>query len=372
MSVRKQKRRDPKTGAVTECWLVDVVFEHANGRVERVRKVSPVQTRRGAEEYERQVRAELLNPSPKQREVLTFEEFVDQRWWSVYPAEVGNRNSTIVEKESHLRLYLKPFFGKVRLDAIGKEQVSRFYADLKKRGLSEKTRKNIGGTLRTILGTALEWELIDKLPKFPKIKVPEARWDFYTREESELLLSKARNAEERALLMFPLHTGARAGEQIAFEWGDIDWHNRQIIIRRSSALGVVGPTKSGKERRVPMTADLEAALKAIKHLRGPLVFCNEDGRPYSKWQLHERLWGTARRAGLREIRWHDLRHSFASQLVMAGVPLPQVQQWMGHSTIGMTMRYSHLSPAAGAAHIRALESKRTAPANGNATATAAG
>jgi hypothetical protein len=62
--------------------------------------------------------------------------------------------------------------------------------------------------------------VIDKLPTFPRIKVPDAPWDFYTREESELVLSKARSAEERALLLFPHHTGARAGEQVAFEWGD--------------------------------------------------------------------------------------------------------------------------------------------------------
>ncbi len=72
-------------------------------------------------------------------------------------------------------------------------------------------------------------------------------------------------------------------------------------------------------------------------------------------QLHERLWGACRRAGLREIRWHDLRHSFASQLVTAGVPVRQVQEWLGHSTITMTMRYAHLAPGSGADLIQALE-----------------
>jgi integrase len=372
MSVRRITRRSRKTGAPREFWIVDVVFEHPDGTVQRVRKVSPVRNRRGAEEYERKLRAELLNPSPKKKEVPTFEQFVDERWLPVYPGAAGNRYTTIVERESHLRLYLRAPFGKLRLDEIGREHIARFYADLTKKGLSPKSRKNIGGTLHLILGTAVDWEVIDKLPKFPRIKVPDAPWDFYTREESELLLSKARSAEERALLLFPLHTGARAGEQIAFEWGDIDWHNQLVIIRRSSALGRVGPTKSGRDRKIPMTSDLQAALKAIKHLRSALVFCNDDGRPLSKWRLHERLWGTARRAGLREIRWHDTRHSFASQLVMAGVPIVQVQQWMGHSTIGMTMRYAHLAPGSGTVHIKALETRPVAPVYGNLTATTAG
>ena len=72
MSVRRVKRRDPKTGAERQFWIVDVVFEHADGRVERARKVSPVQTKRGAEEYERQLRAALLHPIAR-KEVPTFE-----------------------------------------------------------------------------------------------------------------------------------------------------------------------------------------------------------------------------------------------------------------------------------------------------------
>jgi integrase len=60
----------------------------------------------------------------------------------------------------------------------------------------------------------------------------------------------------------------------------------------------------------------------------------------------ECLWRTLKAAGLREIRWHDLRHTFASNIVGAGVPLLQVQKWMGHITINMTMRYAHLAPGA--------------------------
>jgi integrase len=67
--------------------------------------------------------------------------------------------------------------------------------------------------------------------------------------------------------------------------------------------------------------------------------------------------GGCRRAGLRRIRWHDCRHSFASQLVIAGTPLRQVQEWLGHSTILMTMRYSHLAPGGGREFLSALDGK---------------
>jgi Cu+-exporting ATPase len=82
-------------------------------------------------------------------------------------------------------------------------------------------------------------------------------------------------------------------------------------------------------------------------------------------QLHERLWGACRRAGLRKIRWHDCRHSFASQLVMGGTPLRQVQEWLGHSTIQMTMRYSHLSPGGGREFMAALDSTFQRQPDGN-------
>jgi integrase len=86
-----------------------------------------------------------------------------------------------------------------------------------------------------------------------------------------------------------------------------------------------GPTKSGRTRKVPMTKMLEAALKKQKHLRGSLVFCGMDGSPYTIDQLHAHLQAVIKRAGLRRVRWQDLRHSFGSQAAIAGVPLPQIQ-----------------------------------------------
>ena len=89
---------------------------------------------------------------------------------------------------------------------------------------------------------------------------------------------------------------------------------------------------------------------------------------FSDGYLHERLWGACSRSGLRRIRWHDCRHSFASQLVIAGTPLRQVQEWLGHSTILMTMRYSHLAPGG----VREFLSALDGGSYGNLTATERG
>jgi integrase len=111
-----------------------------------------------------------------------------------------------------------------------------------------------------------------------------------------------------------------------------------VVFRRSSTRGIVGPTKSGRERKVPLTGKLEAALRKIKHLRSDRVFCNPDGSVLTLDQLHECFCMVSRRAGAAAAALARSRHPFGSQAVMAGVPSIKVQQWMGHSTIAMTMR----------------------------------
>lgn len=360
MSVRREIRRSPATGTVRERWLVDVDFEHADGRRERVRKVAPVQTRHGAEEYERQLRAAMLDPRRSRSKAPPFGKFVRQRWWPTYPDAAGNRERTRREKEGHLRLYLLPALDATPLDEITSEVVESLFATLAARGIGPKTRNNVRATLRRILASAVEWAVIDALPHLPHAKVPARETDFLVHEESTRLVAAARDAVERAMFLFALHTGARAGEQLAIEWRDVDFDEGNVLIRRSSSLGITGPTKSGHERAVPMSAALAQALAAIAHTRGPLVFSHGDGTALAIGHLHVRLWAACRRAGLRRIRWHDLRHSFASQLVLAGVPLGQVQAWLGHSTIAMTMRYAHLAPGQGHEMIRVLDAPRGA------------
>jgi integrase len=363
MSVRRVKRRDPKTGAERQFWIVDVVFEHADGRVQRARKVSPVQTKRGAEEYERQLRAALLSPVRK-KEAPTLEAFSTR--WIESDAQATNRASTVAEKRGQLRKHIVPHFGRMHLDAIGTESIASFYAHLRKQDLSLKTVQNLGGVLHRMLAAAVEWEVIEKLPRFPRLKVPSlSQWDFFTRDEVTQLLRVVGDPFERALLVFAFDTGARSGEQIAITWGDIDWFNNHVVFRRASSRGVVGPTKDGEERRVPMTPRLAEALKAIRHLKGDLVFTQPDGEPLDPWRLRRLLDRVCRRAGLRRIRRHDCRHSFASQLVTSGVPLPQVQAWLGHSTIHMTMRYAHLAPNSGADLIRSLDPSCLRQPDGN-------
>lgn len=294
-------------------------------------------------------------------EAPLFRAFVNERWLKTYPAAAGNRERTVVEKTIHVERHLMPHLGHLRLDQIRGEAVDKLFAALNAK-LAPKSVKNIRATLGTILRSAKKWGELADVPELPRVKVPQREWHWLTAADSEKLLAAAVDPEERTLLLFALHTGARFGEQRAITWGDIDWQNRLVVIRRSMPHGTeeVGPTKSGRERRIPMTDSLHTALKSIRdlrHLKGGLVFCRRrDGGALSLYAVRERLGRACRKAGVLEIRWHDLRHSFASQLVSAGVPLRQVQEWLGHSTIAMTERYSHLAPGGGGA-IRALDAR---------------
>ena len=113
--------------------------------------------------------------------------------------------------------------------------------------------------------------------------------------------------------------------------------------------------KNGKPREVPLSEQALKALKRHRHLRGPLVFCELDGRALTHTAVKWPLWRACKKAGLRLVQWHVLRHTFASHLAMRGAPLKVVQELMGHATIQMTMRYAHLYPEVARQHVMLLD-----------------
>jgi len=121
MSVRLRKRKYPG-GGILETWLVDVKFQHPDGRVERIRKASPVNTRRGAEQYERQVRQSLLDGSygKEEKEVPTLAQF--QGEFLAY-SQTNNKYSTIKSNRDILRKHLVPMLGRKKLSAIGYAEI---------------------------------------------------------------------------------------------------------------------------------------------------------------------------------------------------------------------------------------------------------
>ena len=146
------------------------------------------------------------------------------------------------------------------------------------------------------------------------------------------------------------YSGLRLGEQLALRWSDVDWAGSALTISRSVSAGIEGPTKTGQIRRVPMADQAAAALERISR-RGEFtspddyVFCTPYGRRLDDSALRRRYKRARDAAGLRPLRWHDLRHTFGSLLVAGGVDLVSVRDAMGHSQLTTTSRYLHARPA---------------------------
>ena len=188
----------------------------------------------------------------------------------------------------------------------------------------------------------LGWNLPNPIPG-RKLKEPEGRTRWLSLAEAEKLVDAA-SSNERApyladFLTLALNTGMRRGEMLGLEWRRVDLQRRVISLEAAH-------TKTGKSRSVPLNDNARAALINRARFRAetcpgsPWVFANDKGARISSFK---RSFATACRvAGIEDFRIHDLRHTCAAWLVTAGVPLPEVRDLLGHSSVTMTERYAHL------------------------------
>jgi integrase len=156
------------------------------------------------------------------------------------------------------------------------------------------------------------------------------------------VLAACRSEWFKTLVATAVYTGIRRGELLGLRWDDVDFATGWIHVQRSFDQ----PTKSGKVRRVPIAAKLEPVLKAWRECaNGALVFpVPETGLMATpKIKLTTRLATACRAAGVPVVRFHDLRHTFASHFMMFGGDLYRLQKYLGHSTPLMTQRYAHLT-----------------------------
>lgn len=328
-------------------WYADFWFAHPEGRKERFRKLSPVNTKRGAEQYERELRQALLDGSygkDKEVESPLFEAFVPE--FIENYAEVYNRPSTVRGKRKEFRVHLIPAFGKLRLHEITQHRIDCYKREKLDAGLSPKTINNHLTALRTLLTIAVEWGQLKDVPKIKWMKGSSEKFDFLSFEEAGALIHAA-EGEWRTMILVALKTGMRQGELLELRWSDINLEpgSERLLVSRSVHRGHIGPPKSGRCREVPLCDEVAEALRAHRHKRSSLVFCSPKGETLTDSQCKRPLWNACRDAGLsRKVGWHVLRHTFASHLVMRGVSLKTVQDLLGHSDIRITMRYTHLNP----------------------------
>jgi len=340
-----------------EFWMVDIDYQHPDGRRQRIRKVSPVQTRRGAEKYEREVRQALGDDRFGREEVPRFEAF-KKEFMETYVA-ANNKPSERISKTSMLKFHLVPAFGRMRLDEIGTRDIERFKAEKLAAGLKPKSVNNMLTCLGKMLRYAAEIEIIERIPRVKFVRVPPQRYDFLEDDEWERLVDAAKaDREALASVLLGGEAGLCVGEIRALQWGDLDLVAGRVTVQRTDYRGYLGSPKGGRMRTIPLTKRLVAALKAMRHLKGPSVFSDASGVLWSRGEADTRLRRARVAAGLRKFGWHRLRHTFCSHLAMRGAPPRAIQELAGHASITTTMRYMHLSPTATREAIRLLETER--------------
>jgi integrase len=349
----------PKRGG----WHVSFTYVSSEGSRSRIRRQSPVNTKRGAQEFERQLRNDLLNPAQdkKRKEVPTLRTFSEE-FIEGY-AKANNKPSEIITKQSILRVHLLPAFGRMRLDQIRVRQIEKFKAKKLGQKLKKKTINNILAVLGRLLNYAEECEVIEQSPRVRMMtKVPKPDFDYLTFEEADrLLVAVLDRPDWHAMVFTALRTGMRFGEITELRWSDVDLVAGKARVKRSFTRGFVTTPKNGKPRTIPLSPKTVAVLRrlrGLKHLKGGLVFCKPDGGRRIHRRSDVAIKRLSRIAELgRLISWHVLRHTFASHLVIRGRSLKEIQELLGHSDITMTMRYAHIGPSELASAVAVLDEK---------------
>jgi integrase len=287
------------------------------------------------------------------------------------------RYSTYEQYRGHVDNHLIPYFGLTPVTRINFNSIERFMADATEKDMNPATLKKLLITLGGIFRYAVVKRVCEYNP-VREIEKPKAsskkKVDFLNLHEIRALLAHAERPNDKepipikkkrvkgkskfdpiaskrfmTLLTLSIMSGLRQGEALGLKWTDIDWFNCQVHVQRTFNHGrFFAPKSEASNRSVDLGPTLIKQLKEWKVMCPPnglnLVFPNQVGKPIDSRNLFQRDFEPAlRRAGLRRIRWHDLRHTYAALLIDQGEHPKYIQTQMGHSSINVTMdTYGHL------------------------------
>jgi integrase len=276
--------------------------------------------------------------------------------------------TTFERYEQIVRLHLKPALGRVKLKGLTPAHVRGLYREKLEAGSSARTVRYIHTTLHKALKQAVMDGLIPRNVT-ESVKPPQpSREEMHplTPEQAKLLLEIAHKATDRleALYVLAIHTGLRQGELLGLKWDDVDLEDGFLQVRRTLTITKDGPVftspkTAGSRRSVKLTSKAIEALK--RHLErqlgeidrvgslwieNGLIFASETGEPLNRHNLIRRSFKPLlKRAGLPQIRFHDLRHTCATLLLTRNVNPKIVSEMLGHSSIAITLdTYSHVLP----------------------------
>ena len=271
----------------------------------------------------------------------------------------GWKPSTVRDRRSMLQAHLIPAFGDRPVRDITRDDVRAWWSSLhgaryrgagrrKPARLSDRNANKALTELRAIFNWALEEYRLaanpaDGIRKHREYSVEKP--DFYSVGEVGKLLDAAASDQDALMFRVAAYVGLRRGEIVSLRWRSIDLERSHVYVVDNVSAGQDARVKDGEGRTVPLAPQVVKALKAWRpgSAKGDdLVFPGLlPGRKVDGQGLTLRFKAARDRAGLRPLRFHDLRHTFGSLAVDGGASVVQVQSWMGHSDVATTMRYLH-------------------------------
>jgi site-specific recombinase XerD len=255
----------------------------------------------------------------------------------------ANKAVTSYKRDITSLTSLTAVFGTYYLFEIEPFMVEKYKAGRLQDGVEPASVNREIACLRHMCNKAVEWGYGKKNPVngVKLLKEPPGRIRFLEAAEIDKLLQAVDGLKRgcgrylRPVVVLALNTGLRKNEILQLKWKDIDLKEKKITVKR---------TKNNEIRTVPINDTLyQELVKVTRHPEGEYIFCDKSGIPYGN--VRKSFESALEVAKIEDFHFHDLRHTFASHLVMKGCDLRTVQQLMGHKDIKMTMRYSHLSKA---------------------------
>ena len=275
---------------------------------------------------------------------VTFSDAASE-WLRYCVEDRACKPSTMVDYRHTVNRVLVPVFGSLLLEHITAPAIETWRASLQ---TAARTRNKQLTILNGIFRRAQKRFGLQRNPVLEIERMREPRQvnlDVFSPEEIMALVRAAESEQDAAIYLTAAFTGLRRGELIALRWRDVDFAGCVIRVRASYSAGALTTPKSGKLRSVPMAPQVAETLARLGRTATDdgLVFLGEGGGYLDGSALRRRYKLALERAGLRSLRFHDLRHTFGTRAI-SKADILRVKEWMGHADVATTMRYLHYVP----------------------------
>lgn len=308
-----------------------------------------------AEKFERDTLLDLEKQqiSGSHSKDYTYNEIFE--FWYINATARKSHRSLIKDSQMH-KNYIQPTIGELRMSEINVMHFEKIVSIVLKKELSKATANLVIQHFKAVFNYSYMNDLIPRHPakNFKQLRLDKKEMSYFSQDEMDQLLSYTnqkylgKDRWKHVLYLTLFLTGGRLGEILGLEWNRINFDCGKIIFSQmwdGVLNNLVKTTKGRKDRYVPMNSLLKKELGSIRNsTKGSFIFSDVEGRPIDPSNFRSRNWEKdLKAAGIRQMRIHDARHTYASLFVMNGGKLYDLKEVLGHADMKTTERYAHLS-----------------------------